>query len=520
MKKLSSIFIIPILISTILFALEVDEPELKSAGNEVIEFISYNGPHKVIDSLEAIKAIGSTMGKKIVPNQASENGNKQKYYVVHAVDETESGKLDADIIFIGKNATVDHIKNVRRIISAYLSAAYGYSEKDADTLAIFITVYNAVYRGNLANFESKYKKIVTKNLTAENCGMALNYQDWPGKTEIVIPLYDINNGGLSTVDTSVISDSTVVDSMQEDEDKNVEPRKDLVDIKEREAEDASEKAKDAEKKADEKQTVADEKKKEADEAQKEADEAQKKADENPNDKEAQKTADEKEKVAEEKKEEADEAQKEADKEKEEAQKQSETAEKKEAEAEEERKEIAKDQQEVQETQQAQAQMEAEYGIVLTDEAQLLSRLVKFDTETGSIIKRSPVTEIRNRTVFKTGNEYIAIAGRNTENGTIKLVLISDDSMEITSESNETLSETSVLVQDGSDYYCIIDDNGKWVTAKFNEKLELQNKSPVSVMPSTPITITESGVVVTTKSGQLMLLSKTDLSAITSSNNEK
>ncbi|MCR4954167.1 MAG: hypothetical protein K6A43_08850 [Treponema sp.] len=517
MKKSASLFIISLLISAFSFALEVDEPELKSITNEPIEFISYNGPHKVIDSLAAIKGIGSGLGKLIVPSQPSQIGDKNKYYVIHAVDEKETGKLDADILFIGKNATVDHIKNLRRIISAYLSAAYGYSEKDADTLAVFITVYNAVYRGNLSTFEAKYKKAVTKNLSAENCGLALNYKDWPGKSEIIIPLYNVN-GGLSTVDTTVISDSTVVDSMKEDDDKNVDTRKDLVDIKEREAEDANKKAQETGKKAEDKQKEANNKKKEADNAKKDAEQAKKDAEQNPSDKDAQKKAEDTQKVAEQKQAEADQVQKEADETKKEAEKQQQVAEQKQNEAENERKEIAKDQQDVQKAQQEQAKMAAAYGIILSDEAQMLSRLVKFNTANGDIIKRSPVTEIRNRTIYKAGNEYMAIAGHNGENAVIKLVLISEDTMEITTESNETVAENSVLVQDGSDYYCVVDDNGRWVVAKFNAKLELQKKSPVSVTSSTPITITDAGIVVTSTGRQLILLSKSDLTAITAQNN--
>ena len=279
MKKLlliASIF----LFAASVFALEVDEPELKITGNETVEFINYTGPHKVIDSLEAIKRIGSDMGKTIVPEKASTVGNKNKYYVVHAVDASEKGKLDADILFIGPDATVDHIKNLRRIISAYLSSAYGYSEKDADTLAVFVTVYNAVYRGQYDTYNSKYKSVVMQNLSKDNCGLSTTYKEWPGKSEIVIPLYDVS-GGLSTVDTSVISDSTVVDSMKEDDDKNVDSRKDMVDLKEREAEQATEKAQTAQKKAAEENKKLDETKKEATKAQKEADTAKKEAEKNP-----------------------------------------------------------------------------------------------------------------------------------------------------------------------------------------------------------------------------------------------
>ena len=61
MKKLLSVFIISLLFAAGLTALEVNEPELKVTGSETIEFINYTGPHKVIDSLAAIKSIGSDM---------------------------------------------------------------------------------------------------------------------------------------------------------------------------------------------------------------------------------------------------------------------------------------------------------------------------------------------------------------------------------------------------------------------------------------------------------------------------
>jgi hypothetical protein len=512
MKKLFSLFIISLLVVSGLTALEVDEPELRVTGSETVEFINYVGPHKVIDSLAAIKAIGSDMGKTIVPEKASTVGNKNKYYVVHAVDANEKGKLDADILFIGPDATVDHIVNLRRIISAYLSSAYGYSEKDADTLAVFVTVYNAVYRGKYDVYESKYKSVVMKNLSKDNCGLAVNYKDWPGKSEIVIPLYDIN-GGISTVDTSVISDSTVVDSMKEDEDKNVDSRKDMVDLKEREAEQATDKAQKAQKTATEEKKKLDETKKEAKDAQKDADKAKKEAEKNPTE-ENKKKAEEAQQKADEKKEEVKEQEKKTEEAKQEAKEQQDFADKKQKEAYDERKEIAKDQQEVQEQEAAEAKMPSEYGIMLSDEKALLSRLVRFNTETGEIIKKSPVTQIRNRTIYAIGDEFIAVAGEDAGNAAIKLVTIDQVNMEITSESNETLAPDSVLVRDGNDFYCVIADESNWKVGKFDSNLVLKLKSDVNVKSSTPITITDSGVVITDNVGRLRLLNKADLKSIT------
>ena len=540
MKKILSVFFVSLLISTNIFALEVDKTELQSTKSTTIEFISYTGPHKIIDSVEAIKGIGKSLGKEIAPSRdTSKTANLgNKYTVIHAIDENEIGKFDADIIFINKDANVDHITNLRRIISAYLVSAYDYSEADADTLAVFITVYNAVYRGDLDSFKNKYKDVVVKNLSSNNCGLSVNYKDWPGASEIVIPLYDVKNGGLSTIETSVISDKKVVESMKEDDDKNIESRKEMVDIKEREAEKSQEKANAAQKKAVEEQKKLKEEKqkteeakaeakkaeKKSEQAKAEAEEAKKEAEANPEDEELQKVAEEKQEEAEAAEQEAEEKQEALEEEqkaeatqeekteeaKEEAKTEQERADKKQTEAQTERKDIAKDQQIVQNNEIKEASTPSSYGIVLTDEANILSKLVKFNSETGEIIKSSPVTVIRNRTIYKTPDAYIAIAGENEGNGTIKLVLIDIETMEIFAESEETVSDTSVLVNDGNEYYCVINYDDDWVVGKYDETLALKLKSKVNVKQSTPITVTESGIVVTDKNGNLKLLSKETL----------
>lgn len=150
---------------------------------------------------------------------------------------------------------------MRRIIASYLSAAYGYSQQDASTVATFVTVYNAVYRNQLNTFKSKYKNIVIRNLTEKKCGLSIKWSDWAGNSQIVIPLGEYVEGGLSSVDTSVISDKKVVESMKEDDDKGVDERKNMVDIKEREAENAETKAQKAAKEAAQDKQALDEQKK-------------------------------------------------------------------------------------------------------------------------------------------------------------------------------------------------------------------------------------------------------------------
>ncbi len=505
--------------ATIFAAAEVDESELKSV-NQTIEFENYTGPHSRIDTLEAIKKIGSDLGKVVAqePEKPQFVGSAAKYYVIHAIDPSEKGKLDADILILGPNAEVDHIRNLRHIIASYLSAAYGYSEADGSTIATFVTVYNAVYRKNLDSFTAKYKGVVVNNLSAEKCGLSTKYSEWPGASQIVIPVSDVS-GGLSTVDTSVISDKGVVDSMQEDKDKNLDDRKQMVDIKEREAEKASQKAQESQKKATEKQNQATEEKKKVEEKKQETKKAEQKAEEtkkaaeaNPNDKKAREEAQAAQKEAETAKAEekaqeqkAEEKQKEADEAKQEAEQQQATADKKQTEAQNERKEIAKDQQKVEEEKRAEEKAPSVYGLRLVNSASLASQIVKVNTDTGIIMEESPVKVVKGRTMYPANGGFIAVAGENKGKAAVKLVIIDEETLEITKESEETLTDNSVLLADGNAYLVVIKEKAGAFVGKYDGDLNLVKKSPVPINPDSPIIKTSAGYMVTDLAGNPLIL---------------
>ncbi|WP_147612589.1 P83/100 family protein [Treponema pectinovorum] len=529
--KINKIFLsfsLLIFFATAVQAIEVAERELETVTQDAVVFENYTGPHSVINTIEEINKIGSSIAEQISRNieSSAKAGSSEKYQIIHAIDPNEKDKLDADIFIIGSTATVDHITNVRRIISSYLSSTYGYSKADADTVATFVTVYNAVYRGKLDYFSSKYKKVVTDKLTADKAGIALSYREWPGKTQILIPLNDVR-GGLSSVDTSVISDKQVVKSMQEEDDKGVDSRKQMVDIKEREAETAQEKATQAQKKATEETAKLKEEQaktvqatKEAEQAKKDAEQAKITAQENPKDKEAQKVAEEKQAVAEEKQAEAQEqaqkTQEQAQKTqeaKEEASKAQDIADTKRSEAQSERTSIAQDQQQIIKEQTANQNAPTVYGLRSIDELGVMSSLVKMNAQTGNVIKESPVTVIRSRTIYDTGENYAAIAGTNLGNGAVKLVLLDKENMEIKKESDETLSETSVLTENSGFLYCIVKDGKDYFLGKFTKDLTIALKSPEKVKPATPITVTSNGILVTAITGRPILLSTKNLSRV-------
>lgn len=559
-------------------AIDVNEKELKSAGDDgTIVFENYAGPHAVIETVAEINSIGLGLGNRLKNNGIEKNGEvgkSEKYSVIHAIDST-SGKLDADIIIINSNATVDHIRNLRRIIASYLSSAYGYNEKDAATVATFVTVYNAVYRNNIDAFKGKYKDIVVNNLDSKKCGLSIKWNEWPGNSQIVIPLGEYIDGGLSSVETSVISDNKVVQSMKEEDDRGIDERKNMVDIKEREADEAAEKAqnaakdaskerknleeqkarqKAAEEEANVKKTEADKTEKDAEDKRSEAAIAKAEAEADPENAEKQKEAmekqsqaDEAEALATEKAEDAKEAEEAALEEKEnteeqrkkaeeaarEAEKQQKLADRKQDEAQSERREISHDQQDLLEEELKNAKDGTVLGLKILDNKDFLSTLVKINAKSGKIVRESPVKVIRGRTVLEvkdaiiniaTGASmpskssdqakfYMAVCGEESKKGAIKLCLIDTYTMEIQMESEETLSKDSVLVTNGSNYFVIIDDKGKYFIASYDKQLSLQKKSTLEVNPATAITITSGGLVVTGKDNKSVLLSLSDLSVI-------
>lgn len=205
-------------------------------GQEIqgIEFTNYVGPHRVIETRQAIQGIGAELGRQIVAPGALRADYAGKYSVLRLHDPA-SPLLSADLLILGPGAGVDHIRNLNWIVSAYLQRAFGYTAVDADLLANFVTRYNAFYRGNLDYLRAQYVPSVAANVTAENAGLALSYLDWPGKTRIFIPLRDSLSKGLGgSLNTEEISNKDIVTQMAQEPGAGIEERKKLADLKETE----------------------------------------------------------------------------------------------------------------------------------------------------------------------------------------------------------------------------------------------------------------------------------------------
>ena len=510
MKK-NIIALIVLFVVVFAFSLEVARSELEVASASTITFDNYTGPYDIINTIEEIKSIGTGLAESLGDDKEAMQtvGDALKYTIVHAVDPSTTEGFDADILMFGKNSLVDHIDNVRRVIVGYLVEAYDYSEADAETIAYFVTIYNAVYRGDIDYFSQKYKAVVSDNLIADSVGLSQNYKEWAGKSQIVIPLSSLE-GGLGSIDSTEISNDEVVEEVKKDPNKGIDERKELVEIKEEEVVKSTEKAKEAQEKATEVKKELEKEEEVLKEVKKEVEKAESIAKENPNDKKAQEKVEEvkekveeQEKVVEEKKEEVKELQEEATEKQEEADKKREDAQS-------DRVDIAEDQEEIIEEKLNDEKIDVTYGLKLVDDTDLLSALVLIDTATGEVVKESSVDVIRNRVVYKDSEDYIAIAGTTGTNAAVRLVKLNEIGMEITKQSDEKLAIDSVLTYINGNYYAVIEDTSDYFIGKWDSDINLITKSPVPVMPKTPITVTDKGILVNDELGHVKLLDKETL----------
>lgn len=238
MKLLHKTLIFSLFLSiTALVSAQVDSNELQSIGEREIIFENYTGSYDYRESVASIEGIGRRLSDGLDnDSEKKEYHYLNKYSVYHCIGNEDEQTFNADIISIDADARVEHIRNIRLIISSYLANQYRYSRRDAATLAYFITIYNAVYRQNLAYFQNNFKTVVLTYITAENAGLALKYEEWPGKSRIVIPLSkNPQKGKASALNTSELSNKDVIDAAKvENDNMSIKERKDLINIKEKE----------------------------------------------------------------------------------------------------------------------------------------------------------------------------------------------------------------------------------------------------------------------------------------------
>jgi hypothetical protein len=487
----------------------VDREELES-NQTGIEFINYVGPHAIVESTNQIRDIGYAMGTAVKAG-AVQTGDQGRYFVIHSVSGEDGAKTDADILGFGVDAGVDHINNVRLIIQGYLEGAYDYSAADASLLARFVTIYNAVYRSNTEYFSSVYKTPVMNNLTADKAGLSVRYDEWPGRTLMVIPLMTGEPGSLSAIDTSPITDENVIDEMREEEDMGLDDRRDMVDLQEREAEEATQEAEQAREAIEEEEQRIEEEQQQIEEEREAIEEARQAAEEieDPEERaEAEEAIEAREEEVAQREEELEEAQEAVEEQVDEAEQAEELAETRTEEAQQAREDIAEDQQTL--IEQEEAVEEGILGLAINDAASHLGRIVKLNPESGEQIRISALDTVSARTFNIVDGKVLAVAGENARNGAIRLVEIDPANLEINRQGNDDIDPDSYLWVNGSDLYAITVMDGRRFLAKFDQSFVKTAQSRAEVHQWAAVTFQNDVILTQKPDGSVMLLNAADL----------
>jgi len=515
---------------------QVNQDELQQNLPQVT-FINYEGPHARIDTREEIRQIGVGVGQQIASGERGqaptlagmteerrrtysyklEAGASNRYFIIHCVSGPEDSKIDSDIFGLGVDAGVDHVRNLRTIIQGYLQTAYEYSQRDASLLAEYITIYNAVYRGNWDYFSNRYKSQVISNLAREKAGLSIRYDEWPGRTLILVPL---GQGGISAIDTSTISDRRVVEELRREDDRGVPQRQGMVDLKEREAEQAEQRASvQREAIREEERGIAQERAQTAQERQDIAQERQRTQEDQQagviteeQARQTQEELDQREQAVDQQDQALDQREEAVEDRRQEAQRFEDFAEQKTNEAQQERRDIARDQQAaiVEQTSDA-----AFFGVTIEKvDPTAMGRIVRLSA-TGRELRRSPMDSVHARTVTAIGGKILAVAGENRGNGAVRLVEINQNTLEMAKQGNDDILTGSLIWVNANDLYAITVDlsNNSCYLGRFDVNLALQAKSAVTVHTNASIVIQQGRLLTQRDNGSALLLNPTDLTEI-------
>jgi len=488
MKKLNLIIII-LIISGSLFAQEVVREELFKVNRDSVEFVNYEGPHDKFETADEIRGIGISLGGKLEQFSGTRIYNN-KYSILHLFDPEGQGLLNGDIFSIEKDAVVDHIDNVRRILSGYLQSAYSYSKEDADLLAEFVSYYNAVYRGNFEYFRSFYNKIVVDNLNPEKAGISTRYMEWPGNTQMLIPL---TPGGKMAIDT--VSNNTVIEDLRTQNDKGIEPRKDMVELKEKDIEAEQSKIE------DKKDEIA---KKES-KLQAEKEQLNKES-ENLSDQEIKSKENEiaqKEQILENEKEEV---------------KQEEVVQKERQDAvQQEREQVAKDENTLMD-QQAKADVTVNssmvpFLVIDDNNSYYMGRIALINTKTGKIEKSSSINTVRGRRYYFLDRNLLIVSGIDKAPQSVRLMFLNSETLEVISQGNYDVFSDSDILINGKDIYAVVRENETWYVGRFNTNLKLQSRSDNEVLSYTSLQLNNGILYAQLTSGKVVPMNPDTLKGI-------
>ncbi|TGM22691.1 P83/100 family protein [Leptospira meyeri] len=158
------------------------ESEIK--GSKKIEFIN----RSLRKASDEIIQENTEIGRKLAETLAKENTATVDGVKIQRVLPGADGKLGADILILSESQSFDHVNSIARIIASYVEKSFQYKVGNAETLAQYILYYNATHRKDSKFFTKKYTEGVIAATSPDKLGIDTVYKNWPGKTQIIIPI--------------------------------------------------------------------------------------------------------------------------------------------------------------------------------------------------------------------------------------------------------------------------------------------------------------------------------------------
>lgn len=497
---------------------EIVRTELETVSEKSIEFENYEGPYSVVNTRDQIWGIGEYLAQDLNAGGGT-RGSYWGLFTLYRTAEADSPGYNADILVMESTSGVDHIRNLRLILTGYLETMYEYERRDAELLSRFITVYNAVYRRDIAYVTEHYNDKVVELLDEDSIGLARSYREWPGATQILIPLTGkgaAGEKGLGSLDSDALTDDAVIEEMREEEDRGLEDRKEMVEMKEREI--------------DEEQEAIEEEREELAQQEEEVTERRESLEEEREELEAQPDSEEKEEqiaAVEEEIQEAEEEQQAVEEKKEElAAREEEQAERVEK-VQDEREEIARDQRELIEEREEEPEEEAAAEeapeavpaenpvLFLKNESSagdFAGRLLLIDINTGRLLKQSAVNTLRSRHFVSFQSGLLAVGGSEGGDRIISLMLLDQEALTVLKSATVEVYPQSTIMTEGGKIYAVVKEGRSWQVGVFNSDLVLESISRKSVMPMTALSVRDDKVIAQGEAGQIMVFAQEDFKA--------
>ena len=478
-------------------------------------------------------------GKKLAEDVLKQKEGEEINIIAKRFFDPNQEKYGADVIILTEKTNFGHINGIQRILLGYLQTAFQYNNKQAETLAELLVYYNANLRLNPKNIEESYSKKVLDNIDIKKAGIDRVYRNWPGKTQLLIPLRkNIVRPEKTDLDRKELQEVIEKDKSIPQE-KKEELKKIDQELKKEDSKKIEQKEVELTKKEEEIKKTQEQIKQEEQKIQKELQDTNKKLEELRKDPEKNK---EQIKQEEKKVEQLQEQKKEIEQQKQEVQQEQKKVEEAKQEIKEQKEqpqttrkeEEKKENQATTENQQKQpsSKVDQQLEALKKENEELKKEIEKKEQQSDNVINekivflkvmryvsdghysnelwmvdpnkddtlfRGPFTNICSRTFLPIENVGIVVIGYEDAAHTQTphhLYLLDQDNLQVKAKSKEIVIFSSFLIYKDNLIYAIEELDGKYYLSRFNDKLELQDRSSSNINPHSEITFFKDKIYLT------------------------